>query len=510
LIHHLRDLSNGFDLRTDAVVVGSGAGGAMAAANLATAGLKTVVLEAGPQVTAREMTRDAPLFMARYFWEGGLRILGGSAQIPTMQGRCLGGSTLVNSAIMLKLPEWIRRAWAREDNLPFILDSEVDDAFARVFALTGTAPTPLAVMGRRNEIVRDALTAAGIASGPLPRAVVGCDGCADCLTGCTEGRKQSVDRSVLPQAERDGAEVYTCAVVDRVLTEGTRVVGVSGQVVDPQGMRALAPFTVRAPLVLLGAGVMATPVILLQSGIKGRVGKTLYAHLGGGVTGIMDEVVDPWVGATQGWGAISDTIPGMKFESLWAPTAVIAVRWGGMGEEFLRRLQEIKRATVACCVYRAEVRGSVRAKRNGMPRMRLWIPQREMQVVLRGMKILADAFLKVGANYAYAGVPGTKDEMRTARDTEALLNPRLGARDVPMTANHVFGSCRMSADPKRGVVDANGKVYGVEGLYIVDSSIFPSPSAVNPQATVMVLADLISRKLGELGPGGGGSTPPAA
>jgi choline dehydrogenase-like flavoprotein len=64
-----------------------------------------------------------------------------------------------------------------------------------------------------------------------------------------------------------------------------------------------------------------------------------------------------------------------------------------------------------------------------------------------------------------------------------------------MTANHVFGSCRMSADPRRGPVDPAGKVRGLEGLYVCDGSLFPSPSAVNPQATIMALADLISRSI---------------
>jgi len=131
-----------------------------------------------------------------------------------------------------------------------------------------------------------------------------------------------------------------------------------------------------------------------------------------------------------------------------------------------------------------------------MPHAQLFIPDDEARTVFRGLKIGADALLDVGARYVHTGVPGVVDEMKSKRDTESLLLPNLGARNLQMSATHVFGSCRMSAHD--GAVDETGRVLGTRGLYIADASIFPSPSAVNPQATIMALSDLISRRLGEL------------
>ncbi len=359
----------------------------------------------------------------------------------------------------------------------------------------------MAVMGRRNLVVKRALEAAGIPGAALPRAVVGCKGCGDCLTGCAEGNKQSVDRSVLPSAETDGAQIYTCAFAERILMgRGGRVAGVRGSVVDPHGLCPLARFTVRARHVVVSAGTMQTPVLLLNSGIDagGKVGSTLFAHIGGGLVGMMDEIVDPWIGATQGWGAISQEIRGLKYEGLWAPPSVLMVRWGDVGHKFLERLHEVKHAAVIAVVYRANVTGRVRAKRNGKPNMKIWIPDSEGRVVLRGLKIAADALLKVGARYVHTGIPGVIDEMYDTKDTESLLNPKLGAKQLQMTMNHIFGSCPMSARPGQGAVDEKGRVHGVEGLYVCDGSIFPSPSGVNPQATIMALSDIISRNIAEL------------
>ncbi|MCK6551594.1 GMC family oxidoreductase [Myxococcota bacterium] len=497
-LHALDDVRRGFSATADVIVVGSGAGGAVTAANLARAGLKVVVVEAGPEVKATDMTVDAPRFLARYYWEGGLRVIGGTAQIPSMQGRCLGGGTVMNSAIMLPLPAWVRALWATEAGLDFVKEPSFDEHYARVFAATHVTPTPLAVLGRRNEIIRDALAAAGIGGGPLPRAVEDCHGCGSCITGCAGGHKQSTDRSYLPVAREHGAEIFTCAVVERVLTSGARAVGVTGVVVDPFTHERLSPFTVRAPRVVLAAGPVQTPVALLDSGIHVRhtVGATFFAHMGCGIVGIMDEIVDPWIGATQGWGAISSEIPGLKFESLWAPPSLIMVRWGDVGERFLAKLGDVKHATVLALVYRGRVRGRV-TSRGGQPHARLWIPDDEAHVLFRGMKLGADALLAAGARFVHTGTPGTKEEMRAPADTEALLSKQLRARDLAMTANHIFGSCRMTATDE-GPVDLDGRVRGVDGLWITDASIFPSPSAVNPQATIMALADRISRRIGEL------------
>jgi choline dehydrogenase-like flavoprotein len=355
----------------------------------------------------------------------------------------------------------------------------------------------MTVMGRRNLLMKEALEAAGIEGHPLPRAVAGCEGCGDCITGCHEERKQSVDRAYLPNLLHHGGEVMTCSVVDRVLVEGGRAVGVRGHVVDVESWRTTGEFTVRAPRVIMSAGVAHTPLILNDSGLGGGglVGKTLYVHLTGGGVALMDELVEPWHGATQGWGAFSPDIRGLKYEALWAAPSLIAVNWGGLGAAWLRGLQEFRHSTVFALVYKGRVSGRVGRWPGGMPRLDIQIPKDEIRVLMRGMKAIVDGFLRIGARAVTTTVFGVPERMKTLKETEALLSDRIRPRDCHMTFNHMFGSCRMSADPRRGPVDLEGRLRGVEGVWVADASLFPGPSAVNPQATIMALSDVVSRRI---------------
>lgn len=500
-LRRIGDLRGGYTHECDAIVVGSGPGGFVAADNLAASGMRVALIEAGPVAEAHTMTAEAPRFLAKHYWEGGLRLVGGNSPNPAMMGRCLGGSSVVNSAIMLKLPDWVRQEWTRDDHLGEVLaPGALDRAFARVFERTKTTPTPMTVLGRRNLLMKEALEAMGIEGKPLPRAVEDCQGCGDCITGCHDGRKQSADRAYAERFLDHGGEIFTCSQVDKVLMEGGRAVGVTGRVIDVDGWREVGRFTVRAPKVIMAAGVAHTPHILMNSGLTGGglVGETLYVHLTGGGVAIMDEVVDPWHGATQGWGAFSDEIHGMKYEALWAAPSLISVNWGGMGRDFLEALPNMKHAAVFALVYKGRVRGRVRRGLFGNPRLEIQVPTDQAQVTTRGLKTLVDGFLKIGARWVQTTVNGVPDRIKNTRDSEALLSKKIRPRDCHMTFNHMFGSCRMSGDPRRGPVDPSGALRGVRGVWVADASVFPGPSAVNPQATIMALSDLISRRIGDL------------
>lgn len=485
----------------DVVVVGSGPGGAVAAKELAEAGLDVVLLEEGPPYGASDMRTDAGSTMRRVFREAGMRVARGNGFFPTMQAIGLGGGSLVNSAISLRAPSWALDEWADEHALPDISAASLADDYASVEAFLGVGPTPHDVLGERNLLFKRGCDALGLSSEPMPRNVRGCRGSGECFSGCRNGAKQSTDVSYVPAAIRAGARVYTSVRVERLLvTDGRRVVGVRGRTVEPFTWREGVPVEIRAKHVVLAAGCMATPVIMQQSGVmgaSGRVGKHLKGHPGLAIYAEFPHKVEPWKGATQGYQSLAYLREGMKLEVLWAPPALLAIRLPGFGDEYKGHLLAFERmAPFDVFVSAKHSEGSVSALAGGLdPDIRYTLDPRDVALLQRGLAILTDIAFAAGAEAVQPGVHGLPPLLSKRDGSGPIRAGTMKATDITVGMNHVFGGARMGGNPRTSVVDAWGKVHGVEGLFVADTSVFPASPAVNPMLTCMALARRTARRI---------------
>lgn len=480
--------------RAEVVVVGSGPAGAVVAYELAAAGRDVVLLEEGPPFTPGEYRLEAGPSMARTMREGGLRTTLGTV-MPTMQAVCLGGGSLVNSAICVRPPPFVFDGWRENFELEHTTRAELDPHFDAVQEFLGIAPTPEDVLGKRNTLFRDGCSALGISSEPIARNVRGCRGSGECFTGCRNRAKQSMDVSYVPAAMQRGARVLTSVQVQQVRVEGTRARGVEGQVVEPFTGRVSHRVRIDADVVVLAAGCMATPVLLQKSGDlanrSGEVGRNLQFHPGVAIAGTFPEPIDPQFGATQGYQSLAMLERGFKMESLWAPPAVVAVRSPGFGSELVERLAELPRTAVwdAICTTHRSL-GTVRARRgrNLDPILRWRLDPRDLGTLREALFTLGRMFFAAGATHVVPGVARVADVMRSERELELLRSDKVNARDLVMGGNHAFCTTRMHGDPARGVVDELGRCHDLDNLYIADTGIFPRCPSVNPMFTAMALA----------------------
>ena len=482
----------------DAVVVGSGPGGAVVAKEVASAGHDVVLIEEGPPFTPDDFVLDGAISMARTMREGGLRTTRGGFIMPTMQAIALGGGSLVNSAICVRSPDFTLDSWCEEFGLGRTTRGDLDPHYEAVERFLGIAPTPDEVQGQRNLLFRDGCRALGWSSEPIARNVVGCRGSGECFTGCRSRAKQSVDISYVPAAVRDGARVLTSARVERVLTWGRRrATGVEGRIVRPFTREPTHRFRVDAKLVVLAAGCMATPVLLQKSGdlanSSGAVGEFLQFHPGVAIMGVFPERTEPQFGATQGYQSLEFLRRGFKLETLWAPPGVFAVRLPGFGFDLKANLARIPYAAIWDAIASCNRSfGRVRARRRGFdPSIQWSLHPEDLKILADAMWVLAQVFFAAGVRSILPGVHRLPDELSSLAEAEVLRRHDYRTTDLTCGGNHVFSTTRMHGDPKRGVVDEDGRCHDLDNLYIADTGILPRSPSVNPMHTLMAIAHRI-------------------
>ncbi len=480
----------------DVIVVGSGPGGATVARRLALAGHRVIVVEAGPVARARDFRREAGHTMARLFWDGGMRTTSGNAFMPTLHGRVLGGGSVVNSAICLRAMPFALRRWEREHGLTGFGDGALDRHFDAVEALYGVRPTAPAVMGPRNELFLAACEALGWKGEPIARNETGCNGLGECMTGCRVRAKNSTDIAAIPDVLAHGGRVYTSVVAERLVVRHGRVRGIEGHVVDPITFRRGPPVRITARVTVLSAGPMANPALALRSGLRHpRIGKNLLFHPGTSLSGVFPEDVFPWAGASQGAHCTQFIEPdGIKLESLWAPAALLAFRFPGMGDEFKALLKDYRRMAVwDCWVSGDDSEGEVRPwPVGGRATYSYNIGAGDVARMKEGMARIVEMFFAAGAESVVAGIHGLPAVSDDPGLADAIRRLDMRPSDLVVASNHAFGTMAMGADPGRHPVDPTGAVRGVEGLYVADTSLFPESAGANPMLTAMALADRVA------------------
>ena len=471
----------------DYVIVGSGAAGATAARVLVETGRSVCVLEEGPALDPKKFTNDVWPAFKHMFRDAGAQVARGRAFMPVIQGRCLGGSTVINSAIVWRVADDVFDQWdalGLSDALP---RKELHKRWDIIERELKVAPAPRPVWGRFNSLMDDARRKLGVSAHAIRRYADGCRGSARCLTGCPHGAKQSMLVSYLPYAESKGAEIVTGARVDRVHFNGSRAVAVSGPGFKVRARRA----------VILGASAIQTPQLLQQSGVDGpHVGAHFQAHPGCAMFGLFDEKVDMWYGATQGFDADEHRRVGRyKIETISLQPEVMFARLPGVGERWRAAMREARHLAIWAVQMRAYAEGSVRRRFWG-PDIQFSLDARDMVTLRRGLRFTADLFFAAGAKAVMPGIFGLPEKIFPGEQW-MLEHAPADPRCYTMILTHLFGTTRMSVRGCDGVVGPDFGVHGASGLYVLDSSVFPTNTGFNPQHLIMGAAWLGAERLAE-------------
>jgi choline dehydrogenase-like flavoprotein len=479
----------------DYVVIGSGAAGATAALLLASAGRSVVILEEGPWVRTRDFVADVFPAMKQMFRDLGSNMAVGRAMFPLLQGRCVGGSTTINSAIAWRVHDRILDQWSREFGLGETITSKVLQPHFEELEQALSVRTPHdKAMGNHNSLFEEAARARGIPAEAIRRYDAGCDASASCITGCRTGKKLSMNFSFVPQSLQRGGRIYTSAKVSHVESRFGRAVAVHARL-SGEGAPKLRVAARRG--VIVAASAIQTPNLLRSSGVRlPALGKHFQVHPATSVTGRFKRVISMELGATQGFNSThfvdSDRF---KIESLSLPPELLVVRLPGIGPQLVRKLADYQHLGNWIVVLKAEAEGTVRSVL-GRDQVQYSPTPTDMARLRKGLRLLSEMMFAAGAEEVWTGVYGMP-ALHGPDDLRAWDDAPLDPRAYSFLASHLFGSTRMGPDPRSSVVGLDFQVHGLRGLYVLDSSIFPTNIGVNPQHTIMAIARLAAERIVE-------------
>ncbi len=479
--------------QADAVVVGSGPGGATVARDLACAGLRVVILEEGRLWLPQDFPADAWTANAELYRNAGATLAMGNLPLPLVQGCAVGGTSVINGAISWRLPQDIHQEWLDAD--PVLAESigwsELSDALDQVERDLHIHPTPPDISGPNNLLLGKGAEALGIAHRPIHRNVKGCRGLGRCMQGCPEGHKMSMDRTYIPEALAHNAILIYSATAQRILHQNGKAQGIEATA------KAGGKIRILAPRVIIAAGALHSPLLLWKSGLRHpALGRGFQCHPGVGITGRFPDPVRMWEGATQGHEVIGLRHEGIKLEALGFDMAFVASRLKTFGPALTEDIADLVYWSNWGAAIRAEARGSVRPSWRGQPHVRFSLSPNDLFKMRRGIRVMAEIMLAAGATAVYPGIYGWHEKISDPAplahlEQEVPLHPKR----FNALATHLFGTCRLGSNKQRDVLDPFFQTYTTQGLFVSDASVFPSNTGVNPQTSIIALAHLCARSI---------------
>jgi choline dehydrogenase-like flavoprotein len=492
----------------DVAIVGSGAGGAVAAATLAEAGLDVLVLEAGDRYDRDNYPADRLDAVAELYRDAGLTIAAGRPPIPVPVAKVVGGTTVINSGTCFRAPDPVLENWRSEYGIAWATDLDEDFAEAeRFLRVTQLDPER---MGRNGQLAMEGAAAISASGAPIHRNAGDCVQCSSCPFGCAIDAKRGMHVSYLPRAVAAGARVRAGVEARRVLTEDGRAIGLACAARDAHG--PTRPYTVRARrAVIAAAGAFGTPELLLRSGLGGdQVGRNFHIHPACWVGARYDEEVRGWEGVMQSFYVDQwEHSQGVLLEATFTPLAFGGAWLIGAGRDHQRSMLDFGHVGSIGVHLCDRSSGRVRLG-NGAIDVSYELTRDDAERIVFGIARAAEIHFAAGAREVYPNIP--RVGVLRPSDLAEFEATGFKAAELRLEAFHPMGTARIAADPARGVCAPDGAVNGTRRLYVADASLFPTSVGVNPMMTIIAFAKQVARGIADdsAGPAGARRVPVAS
>lgn len=500
-------MADGTVLEADVIIIGTGAGGGTTAEILANAGLKVLMLEEGPLKSSDDFRMDEREAYRDLYQESAGRMSKDGA-MSILQGRCVGGTTVINWTSSFRTPEPTLQHWASEFGVQGMSKDEMAPWFEKMEQRLNVAPWQVPA-NPNNAVLSRGATSLGIDWKVIPRNVSACWNLGYCGTGCPTNAKQSMLVTTIPAALQQGSELVYSARAERLIMEGRKVLGVEITALNddyqPSGSRLVA----KAPHVIMACGAINGPALLLRSKAPDphkRIGKRTFFHPTTFCFAEFDELIDPYYGAPQSiysdhfqWQSVDGPV-GYKLEVPPLQPGLTSVLLLGHGHQHFSDIQKLPNLHAMIALLRDGFHpqsegGSIELAGDGTPIIDYVVNDYLWDGVRRSWLSMAEIQFAAGAKAVRASHVDSP-WFTSWEEAKAGINA-LEFRSNAFTAGsaHCMGGLTMGEDQTRCLVDSNGKYHHLDNLYVFDGSVFPTSIGANPQLSIYGMACKQANKL---------------
>lgn len=460
----------------DVAVIGSGPGGAVAAALLAEAGESVLLVEEGPNLPIGSAPHFSHEEILQKYRNGGITLALGTPQIAYVEGCCLGGGSEINRGIYHRAPASLLERWSRDYKVHDLTHASMAPHFAACEA-TARVEYLNERASRMSRRLFDGATSLGWRAVEAPRLFsYSANG------GC--GSKQSMSETFVPRFHEAGGRLIVNTRIDKMERRNGKW-QLSARHKPGEGGGQPRQIEITADRVFVACGAVQTPSLLRRSGITSNIGNSLRFHPMVKIVAEFDEEVnrpedpDPVHQIKEfepeiGMGCSISNLPMLTLAMANHPSrlSTVADDWRRMAIYYVQSTEGV--SSVRNLPFFRDPIVRIQRGAKGMPKL------------AKGLKLLAEALLAAGAVAVYPSIAGYP-VLRSIEDVRKLPD-LIEATDGSITSVHVFSSCPMGENEAVCAADSYGKVRGVEGLYISDASLLCTSTGVNPQGTVMAVS----------------------
>lgn len=494
------EFANDTVLEADVLIIGSGAGGGTSAEILAKAGLKVLILEEGPLKSSDDFFMDEQQAYHDLYQESAGR-MSKDGSMSILQGRCVGGTTVINWTSSFRTPDETLNYWGKEFGIKGMSPEEMAPWYEKMEQRLHVAPWQ-SPPNKNNAVLSRGAEKLGIDWQVIPRNVKGCWDLGYCGTGCPTNAKQSMLVTTIPGALEHNAQLLYSARVERLVFDGRKVAGVDITVLDddyqPSGKRLIA----KAKQVILAAGAINGPALMLRSKAPDPhklIGKRTFLHPTTFTFAKFDETIDPYYGAPQSvhsdhfqW----ESVTGRACYKLEVPPlqpGLAAVLLLGHGIQHFDDIKELPNLHSMIALLRDGFNeqsqgGQIELAGDGTPIINYEINDYLWDGVVRSWLSMAEIQFAAGAKsvrISHVDSPWFDSWEEAEKGIKAL-----SGRSNSFTAGsaHCMGGLPMGEDVKRSLVNSDGKYHHLDNLYVFDGSAFPTSIGANPQLSIYGMA----------------------